>query len=288
MAKTRQQIKQEMTTSFVANSHIKDAYGLTEGKTFEEEFSLVSIENIIFDIISYAIYLLSLLFDTHQKEINQQIANQKKGSLNWYRYMALSFQYGFDLIPDTDKFDNSNATIEQIESSKIIKYAAVNDAETPGTIVVKIAGETDSVLSPITSTQMEALTAYFEEIKYAGSRIRIINYLPDLLFLTLKIYRDPLVINEDGTSIINGGKPVETAIKEFMKELPFNGELVLAHLVDKIQAVEGVRIPHLIEASSSWVDAQGGYGTPQQIDVKTIAVSGYFKIPNFDTISYVV
>ena len=75
----------------------------------------------------------------------------------------------------------------------------------------------------------------------------------------------------------------------FLKELPFNGELVLAHLVDKLQAVEGVIIPTLLQASSSWIDAAiNNYGTPTVIDIKRIPVSGYYEPANFDNIEYVV
>ena len=250
--------------------------------------SKVAIWRLFIYIVAVAIWSIEKLFDHHQIEINTKIANQKKGTLAWYRYMALNFQYGFDLIQDSDEFINTGVTQEEIENSKIIKYAAVNEGDEVGTIVVKIAGENNGVLTPITPSQKDSVVSYFEEIKYAGTRIRVINYLPDRLYLTIKIFRDPLVLNADGTSIINGGKPVEDAILEFLKELPFNGELVLAHLIDKLQQVEGVKIPHLLLAQSSWVDGSGGYSAPQTINVKTIAVSGYFEIQNFDNITYVV
>jgi hypothetical protein len=249
--------------------------------------SKVAIWRLIIYIVAVAIWSIEKLFDIHQAEINTQIANQKKGTMNWYRDMALRFQYQFDLKEDSDEFINGAASTDEIANSKIIKYAAVNEADTVGTLVIKIAGETNDRLAPITNDEQNAVIAYFEEIKYAGTRIRVINYLPDLLFLTIKIYRDPLVLDANGISI-DGGKPVEAAIQQFMKELPFNGELVLAHLIDKLQSVKGVKIPHLIVAESSWVNANGGYDNPQQIDVKTVSISGYFEIPNFDNITYVV
>jgi hypothetical protein len=71
--------------------------------------------------------------------------------------------------------------------------------------------------------------------------------------------------------------------------LPFDGELVLAHLIDKLQKAEGVVIPHLINAESQAIDINTNlYNEAQPIDVKTIPESGYFTIPNFDNISYVV
>jgi len=287
--RTRKDIKNQITASFISNEYMIAFYGLTVGKTFEEEFSLVSFENILFDILSYSIYLLEQLFNQHQKEVDEQLYNQKSGRLPWYRFMALKFQYGFDLITDSDEYDNTGYTAEQIETSKIIKYSAVNDGDIQGVIIVKIAGETDNKLAPITPEQQTSVEAYFNEIKYAGSRINVINFLPDILSLNIQIFRDPLVLDSNGTSIVNGGKPVETAINEFMKELPFDGELVLAHLVDKLQAVDGVKIPHLLQASSSWIDAAtDDYGAATVINVKRVPESGYFEVINFDNITYVV
>lgn len=285
--RTRIEIKNQITTSFINNEVISGAYGLTENLTFEQQFSLVSFENILFDILSFSIFLLEQLFNQHQKEVEDQLYNQKSGSLPWYRFMALKFQYGFALITDSDEFDNSSSTTEQIEASKIIKYAAVNDGDVQGTVIVKIAGETNGVLAPISASAQTSVEAYFEEIKYSGTRVRVINYLHDRLFLNLRIYRNPLVLDANGVSILTGVKSVEEAIQAYMKELPFNGELELESLTDKLQLVDGVITAHLIEASTSHITEEG-YGLPNPIDVKRIPESGYFQVVNFDNISYVV
>ena len=287
--RTRVEIKNQITTSFVANAVVKSAYGLVDEQSFEQQFSLVSFENILFDIISFSIFLLEQLFNQHKKEVEEQLYNQKSGRLLWYRYMALKFQYGFSLLTDSDEFDNSGFTTDQIEASKIIKYAAVNEGDIQGTIIVKIAGETDGVLAPISAAAQTSVEAYFEAVKYAGSRIRVINFLPDKLFLNMQIYRDPLVLDANGVSIIDGNKPVEEAIEAYMKELPFDGELELESLIDALQLVNGVITAHLIGASSSWITPESsGYGVPTPINVKRIPESGYFQIENFDNVTYVV
>jgi len=287
--RSRQDIKNEMTANFVNNDRIKSAYGLTDGLSFEAQFSLASFENVIFDIISYSLYVFELLFVQHIKVVDNQLKNQKSGRLPWYRDMALKFQYGFDLVTDRDYYDNTGYSFDQVEASKIIKYAAVNEGDEQGTIIVKVAGESNGVLSPISAPAQTSVEAYFDEVRYAGSYITVINFLPDRLFLTLNIYRDPLVLDANGVSILDGDKPVETALVEFMKELPFDGELILAHLIDKLQQVQGVVIPDLIEAKSNWIDVNAGdYGVATVINVKRIPVSGYYEIPNFDGITYVV
>jgi hypothetical protein len=244
--------------------------------------------NLFAYIVAFSIATLKTLFNLHKAEFKEQLDNQKSGTLPWYRTMALNFQYGFDLLTDSDKFDNTGHSDEEIEASKIIKYAAVKDGDLEGVIIVKIAGEINSVLAPITAEAKVSIEAYFDEIKLAGSQVRVINYLADKLNLTIQIEVDVLVINLQGQSIIDGNMPVEDALNEFMKELPFNGELTLQSLVDKLQLVDGVKIATVLEASSSWIDPlTDDYGDATQFNIKRIPESGYFEITTFDNITYV-
>ncbi|SHK69903.1 hypothetical protein [Epilithonimonas mollis] len=245
--------------------------------------SKTSVWRLIVYCVSFGIWVLENLFDTHKSEIDDKIANQKKGSKLWYRNMALAFQYGFDLIVDTDQFDNTNYTQEQIDESKIIKYAAVIESESESRLIVKVATENgDGVLSPINEIQKTAFDYYFDEINYAGVKYTIINYAPDRLKLNLTIKVDPKVIDLSGTKILMssadvGSKPIETALAEFMKELPFDGKLVLNALVDKLQKIQGVVNPILNSASTSWIDVSaGGYGNIQDVYDEVLPVSGYF------------
>ncbi|MGY0034461.1 hypothetical protein [Pedobacter sp. NJ-S-72] len=199
----------------------------------------------------------------------------------------MDFQYGYDLVLDSDKYNNTGLTDEQIAASKIIKYSAVVSLKKESRLIIKIATETDGKLHPINLAQRSAFTTYIAEIKDAGVNVSVVNYLPDRLYLTGVIYYDPLVLDGQGNSIVDGGRPVETAIEDYMKELPFNGELVLIHLVDKLQQVKGVVIPDINKAETSWVSAESpDYGAIQTINVKQIPESGYFEVVNFNNITY--
>lgn len=290
MARSKTDIKAEMTTSFMGNISIAEAYGFNADAVFTDEFSLVSLENFLFEIVAYTMFVHELVFDNHKKEIDDKLYNQKSGRLSWYRFMALQFQYGFDLITDTDQFDNTGATDDQIEASKIIKYAAVNEAETDSRVIIKIAGETDDELQPINAFQRDAFEAYLSEIRYAGVKLTVINYLPDLLFLNLQIERDPLVLDANGMSVLNGNYPVNDAIEAYMKVLPFDGEFVVFDFLKYIEAnAEGVVTPTALNIESSFIDPEtDAYGDPVSIPIKGIPFSGYFKVDNFDNIDYVV
>lgn len=238
-------------------------------------------------IISYAIWLLEALFDTHKQEVDSIIEAKMPHRLSWYRTKALAFQYGFDLIQDTDKYDNTGYTDEEIEATKVIKYSAVT--KSGGQLRIKIATETAGVLAPIEPEVKDAFDFYIDEIADAGVNYLVINLLPDILLLNIQIYRDPLVLDANGMSILNANYPVQDAINEYMKELPFNGELVLFDLETKLKGVEGVKIPHIVNAESQSINIDTNeYNDPAPINVRTVPVSGYFTIPNFDNVTYVV
>lgn len=249
--------------------------------------SKVAIWRLWVYIIAVAIWSLEKLFDQHRADIDKRLAELKPHTARWYRSKALAFQYGFDLLPDSDKFNNQGHTEEAIEASKIVKYSAVIESKNEGRLIVKIATEQGEQLQPITDAQKKAFEAYLQEIKDAGVRLSVVNYQPDVLHLQMKIIYDPLVLDSNGQSIIHATKPVEETIKSYLKRLPFNGELVLAHLIDALQQAEGVKIPHLVLAQSKNITSSGEYGAFETIEISKIPTAGYFTIDNFNDISYV-
>ena len=251
--------------------------------------SKVAVFRLFAYIIASSIWLLESIFDNHKKEIDIALYEQKSGTPRWYRNMSLAFQYGFDLLEDSDKFDNTGYTDDQIEASKIIKYCSVKESIESNRLTIKVAGESGDALEPLDDTQITAFLQYMSEVKYAGVKLNVVNNPADKLLLNMQIYRDVLVIDENGVSILNGDKPVEKAIRSYMKELPFDGELVLNDLIAHIRAVEGVDDANITIATSSFYDtATSSYTAFQPINVKTIPIAGYFEIENFNTVTYVV
>lgn len=279
MVRTITEIKGAMTAKFIANETIKSIYGLDTTKTFDEQFAVVSVESILFSIVAFCVWTLEKLFDLHAKQVDEKLAQLKPHTARWYRNKALAFLFGYDLKTDSDEFDTEDATDEQIAAAKIVKYAAVVESGDESRLIVKIATEQGNKLAPVSDTQLTAFKAYLAEIKDAGVRTTVINYLPDRLKLNLRIVRDVLVLDANGMDRTTANYPVNDAIQAFMKELPFNGELSLQSLVDKIQAVAGVTDLALDLAQTAWIDADSGdYGSWQNIDISHIPASGYFAV----------
>ena len=230
------------------------------------------------------------------KEIEGKIASQKIPNLMWYRGLALKFQYGFDLLPESDQFsttfeDNGvivEATPEQIEASKIIKYCAVTrNKGTDGRIKIsmKIAGQNvDEILE---DEKTLAFKDYIEGVQAAGDDIVIVNFLPDILKLEIKVAIDSLILNNNGMSIITGKYPVQETVQRFLLNTPFNGELSVQSLREAIKATEGVKDLQELNVQSKWIDPSvGGYGMFQPITISKIPRSGRFKIEDWSGITY--
>jgi hypothetical protein len=279
MARTVTEIQQEIFANITSNEDLA-----TLNST-----SKVAIYRLLVFVVSYAVWTLEKLFDIHSAQVDKAIYENKPGTARWYRNMSLAFQFGFNLLTDDDEFDNEGFTSDQIEASKIVKYCSVKESLESSRLIIKIAGESGDDLIPLTLTQITSFAFYMSEVAYAGVKVNIVNNPADKLQLTLRVYRNPLVIDENGNNILSGGKTVESAIKQYIKNLPFDGELVINDMIDYLRDVEGVINVHVISAQSSYKDLVTGLYTPfVNIDVKTIPVAGYFENTNFDNVTYVV
>ena len=296
MARTLAQIQEEMLTAKDNQAHLA---GLNDNNTVDTLFqriwnyffnnnrssSKVAIWRLWVYIVSFCIWTLETIFDTHSNDVDKRLSGLKPHTPRWYRNMALAFQYGFDLLEDSPFFDNGNKTDAEIEASKVIKYSAVTELEAESRLIIKIATETGDILSPVNTEQLNNFKAYIAEVKDAGVSVTIINYLPDRLRLNMRLVRDALVLDSNGMNRQEGNFPVNEVINEFLKNLPFNGQLSIQKLEQKILEVPGVNDLSIDLAETSWIDptvtntdGTAAYGQWIPIDLSAIPVSGYFTI----------
>ena len=233
--------------------------------------------NITDEQVAAAIWTLERLFDTHTAEITDYIATMKPHSLRWYVEKAKAFMYGVPLIDGTDQHDTTGMTDEQMAAAKIVTFSACTEAN--ATLYLKVA---KAGPAPLTADEKTAFVAYMHEIKDAGVRIDVISENGDYLKLDMVIYYDPLLINADGESKATGSKVVEDAIKNYIENIPFNGEFRKNELEDAIQAVEGVVMVEFERAEHS---ETGAYGTYEEVIPYCKPTSGYFKFDSRKALS---
>ncbi len=271
--------KQNMATLQQLQPHIDNHQTLLNDLTSQ---SKVAVWRLFYFTIAVAIWSVEKLFDLHKEEVQELIQSAIPGTKEWYRQQALLFQYGDNLIWQDNKFKYP----ENHPDKQVVKHAAV--VEQNGIVIIKTATENNTgERIPLDTLQFSAFQSYMKKIKFAGTKINFINDLPDKLQIYYRVYYDPLVMQPDGSLIDNPNtKPVEEAILNYIKNLPFNGRLNITALTDVIQKAEGVIDPVFEQAHAQY----GTYPYQPIIDNYT-AHAGYMKIddlyPLSDTITYV-
>ena len=92
-----------------------------------------------------------------------------------------------------------------------------------------------------------------QRLKDAGVKLLITTAVADSLKLTIDIYFNPLVISATGGRVDGTvSDPVGDAIRNYLKNLPFNGVFLLQNLVDVLQKVEGVTVVDVKAASAQY------------------------------------
>ncbi|WP_165020142.1 hypothetical protein [Dysgonomonas sp. ZJ279] len=272
---TIEAIYNRMTEAFISDPVVIAKYELVEGKTFNEQFSAVSIERIMFYDIASSMFFNYQAFDQHAIDVNNILSQKRAHTPNWYAGMAVKFQYGYDLVEDTDTYDNSGLTEEQINDSRIVKFAAAVPSINKSILYIKVATGSNEAKKPLSENELTAFKAYIEHIQDAGVHIEIINAPADEMYIEMDVYFNPLILDKQGKRLDGSSDtPVQEVVKKYIHNLLFNGLYTNAKLIDMVQTVHGVEFPELKIAASRY----GLYVDFKEIDAKEKAHAGYYTI----------
>lgn len=244
MARTIDEIKQEMTADFISQPAVITAYGLNGKKSFKDCFSVASIESILFYAFAVGVWSLEKLFDLHKSEVEEKIEQLEPHTLRWYVNKAKAYMHGKKLVQDTDQYDTSGMTDTEIEAAKVVKYAVATESNT--IVYIKVARQdSDGNPEELTAAQLQGLTSYINEIKDAGVSVELRNEPADEMRISLLIYYDPVLlsIDESGAGLLSdGSEPVREAVQEVITSLPFDGVFRKSDLMAALQSLECVEV----------------------------------------------
>lgn len=280
MARTTQEIKRQMTDAFMADPTVRERYALREGDTFASRFSSASLESILFFVVASAHHVLERIFDRFREDVTEQINSSVVATIPWYHRQALSYQHGDSLILDDKTLQWRYPVVN--EAKRIIAYASIKDRG--GSIQVLVSKDSKEGLpEPLTEEELRAFKAYLTAIKIAGVVLSVRSLPADTLDIKATIQVDPLVYLPSGVRIRDGKRPVEEAIRAYLKGITYGGVFNKTKLVDAIQAVEGVVDIELGDCS-----VVGSGGSPQLIKGNNYsAKSGCFLAPDLgQSLSY--
>lgn len=248
--------------------------------------STVSIYAKFLYIVAFCAWTIENLHDLFKTEVKQIIYDTKPHTPQWYVKMAKAFQYGYNLVPEKDYYDNTGLTDDQIAASKIVAFAAL--VELPF-IRLKVAKKSGSGLGKLTVPELDAFRAYTMRIKDAGVKLKLASLTsastitssdPDKLRLQCRFKFNPLVLADTGARIDGtSNTPVPDAIRGYLENIDFNGLFSIQKLVDAVQAVDGY--------SDFAIDQmQTKYGALPftSVDIDFVPDGGYLVIDDVDLI----
>jgi len=234
-------------------------------------------------IVAVAIWSLEKLFDLFRQEVEERIAATRPHTRGWYRDKALAWQNGYTLPQDKDYYD----TID--EDAKIVKYASVRKLVISGrgTLLLKIAKDDNGILSPLSETEKNAFSGYMNKVTDAGTFLSVQSYPADWIKIEMDVYYDPQLIDASGNYIATGNGTVIPAIKDYLKKMDFDTQLILTKLVDAIQGVDGIAYPVLnkVEVKTYTGGWEAVYDIAAGIHQEfTVPEAGWYELDEENTI----
>lgn len=235
--RTLDEIKQAIRADFVANNTLREAYGLDVTKTFDEQFSNVSIEAILTYIAAVAIWTLECLMAKHKADIDTRITENALCSIPWYHAQCLNFQLGHSVEFDPDTYRFQYPSVD--ENARIVKFASVRQLEVEGVTKLRIHVSKLNK-QPLTTSEKQAFEAYIKEISAAGIHYEIISQAPTSLSFKLQVVRNAMVLDMNGNRLNGGGNSVNEAISGYLDNIIYGGVFNRTKLIDAIQQADGV------------------------------------------------
>ena len=214
---TIQDIKNQMTQDWMSDPNIRATYQLDPNKTFEEQFSKVSLESIKFYIVAYGIYLFTQVLNSDKSYIENVIKEMKPHRIKWYINKVKAFQLGDSLSVDSDVY----AIVD--ENKQVVKYC--NIVEKYGYLLIKIAGEINNLPSKLDDSVVNAVTSYINKVKDAGVHYDLICREADLYRTNIRIHYDPLLLSSNGERIDGTDtEPIKKTVENYLKSMPFDSK----------------------------------------------------------------
>ena len=275
MARTKKEIKAQITGSFMANETLAIQYGFDSNVSFEEQFSTFSFENILFELFAFI-----LMF--HEQIVDKNAENSRPHTIDWYRTQVLNFIDGAGLIWQDGQFqfDLSEISVGGVEERMVVKKCAIEE-QANGSLMIKVSGEN----GPIEEDELVRLQAYMKAIKDAGNKLKWRNAIADDLLANLTVYVDPLIIDLETGALLDVEDdiyPVHDAIYGYLNNLEFNGAFVKTKFIDAIQAAEGV-----LDVQINSLQWKYGGNSFSDFGRYVVPYAGYFAIAENDlTLSF--
>lgn len=236
--RTLNDITNDLKSSFVSNGELVAMYGLDSAKTFDEQFSKVSFEALIINIVALACYLVERTFSTTSDEVDAAIDSRYVASIPWYREQALAYQHGYDLT--YNEATRSYGYAVDDPDARIVAFAAARETKDSNEVQRVQILVSKEEKQPLTEDELSRFAHYMQRVAPAGSRLDVVSKASDRLQISAQVNYNPLLLTSEGKRITDGTSPVAEAIENYINSIKYGGVFNKTKLTDAIQGAEGV------------------------------------------------
>lgn len=192
--------------------------------------------------MAFCIMALENFLDLFRKEVDAKAKTIIPMTAPYLAERVKNFQLGDDLVWIGSRFDY--AVINP--ALRIVNYVAI--VESAGQVIIKVAKDIGAGPVPLDpATEMPPLDDYTHKLCPPGTNRVLQSSDPDYVTMQLNAFFNPLVIASDGSLVGSPSVfPLEDAINNYFRNLPFNGKFRLNDFVDAMQNAPGIINPTVV------------------------------------------
>lgn len=266
---------------------IRDIYNESVGirnKRMElSEFSndsKLSIINGITWITATMIYTFESLLDVFTVDISETLNSRINGTPKYYANALLSYQKGDQLLVRDDglAFGYASEDPEKKIVTQVSYSESSSDQNIDNKLILKVATGHKGALSEIEAEDLAMITAYINQIKFAGTRIEVISRKGDVLIPRVTVYYDGAVMESQIYDAI------EEKLNDYIMNIDFDAGIYVSKVWETIKSVEHVTDvwinPAAIPEQGVFLacyDTDGNLQPPVRIDRMSHTSSGYVR-----------
>ena len=217
-----------------------------------EEFSndsKMSVLNGEAWMVAALIYTFESILDVFAVDVSETLASRINGTPRYYADALLNYQKGDRLVVREDGLAFGYANVDP--SKRIItqvSYVESTDSQNVDSkLILKVATGKRGALHEIDAEELTLITAYINQLKFAGTRIEVISRKGDVLIPRITVYWDGAVPEAEIYDAI------DEALHTYVMSIDFDAAVYVNRVWEAIRSVEHV--------TDVWIDSSD---TPAQ------------------------
>lgn len=217
-----------------------------------EEFSndsKMSVLNGVAWMVAALIYTFESILDVFAVDVSETLESRINGTPRYYADALLNYQKGDRLVVREDGLAFGYASIDP--SKRIItqvSYVESTDSQNVDSkLILKVATGERGALHEIEAEELTLITAYINQLKFAGTRIEVISRKGDVLIPRVTVYWDGAVPEAEIYDAL------DEALYTYVMSIDFDAAIYVNRVWEAIRSVEHV--------TDVWIDSSD---TPAQ------------------------